>query len=166
MHDLFTVYPRTFILSERETLLKNGISTYTVNSGTVQIDRVITTYQKNAYGQADNSYLSVETLYTSAYILRKLRSIITSKYGRHKLADDGTRFGEGQAIVTPKIIRAELITAYDQMEYEGLVENAEEFKKALIVERNQNDRNRVDVLFTPDYVNQLNIFALVNQFRL
>ena len=155
-----------FILSERETLLKNGISTYTVNSGTVQIDRVITTYQKNAYGQADNSYLSVETLYTSAYILRKLRSVITSKYGRHKLADDGTRFGEGQAIVTPKIIRAELITAYDQMEYEGLVENAEEFKKALIVERNQNDRNRVDVLFTPDYVNQLNIFALVNQFRL
>lgn len=155
-----------FISTERETLLKNGISTYTVNSGTVQIERIITTYQKNAFGQADNSYLSVETLYTSAYILRKLRGVITSKYGRHKLADDGTRFGEGQAIVTPKIIRAELITAYSEMEYEGLVENAEEFKKNLVVERNLNDKNRVDVLFTPDYVNQLNIFALVNQFRL
>lgn len=155
-----------FISTERETLLKNGISTYTVNSGTAQIDRIITTYQKNAYGQADNSYLSVETLYTSAYILRKLRSVITSKYGRHKLANDGTRFGEGQAIVTPKIIKAELITAYSEMEYEGLVENAEEFKKNLIVERNLNDRNRIDVLFTPDYVNQLNVFALVNQFRL
>ena len=155
-----------FTVTERETLLRNGISTYNVNAGKVQIDRVITTYQTNAYGQADNSYLSVETLYTSAYILRYLRNIITSKYGRHKLANDGTRFADGQAIVTPNVIRAELITAYTALEYDGLVEDVEAFKKNLIVERNPNDRNRIDVLFTPDYVNQLNIFALVNQFRL
>lgn len=155
-----------FTATERETLLRNGISTYNVNAGKVQIDRVITTYQTNAYGQADNSYLSVETLYTSAYILRYLRGIITSKYGRCKLANDGTRFADGQAIVTPKVIRAELIAAYTALEYEGLVEDVEAFKKNLIVERNPNDRNRIDVLFTPDYVNQLNIFALVNQFRL
>lgn len=155
-----------FISSERESLLKNGISTFTVNAGTAQIDRIITTYQKNAYGQADNSYLSVETMYTSAYILRRLRSVITSKYGRCKLANDGTHFGEGQAVVTPKIIKAELITVYSELENAGLVENIEEFKKNLIVERNENDRNRVDVLFTPDYINQMNVFALVNQFRL
>lgn len=155
-----------FTITERETLLKNGISTYNVNAGKVQIDRVITTYQTNAYGQADNSYLSVETLYTSAYILRYLRGIITSKYGRHKLANDGTRFADGQAIVTPNVIRAELIAAYTALEFEGLVEDVEAFKKNLIVERNQNDKNRIDVLFTPDYVNQLNIFALINQFRL
>ena len=155
-----------FTLTERETLLKNGISTYNVVSGTVQIDRIITTYQRNTYGQADNSYLSVETMYTSSYILRKLRNVITSKYGRHKLAGDDARFGAGQAIVTPKIIRAELITVYAELEYEGIVEDAEAFKKNLIVERDQNDRNRINVLFTPDYVNQLNIFALVNQFRL
>lgn len=155
-----------FTVTERETLLRNGISTYNVNAGKVQIDRVITTYQTNAYGQADNSYLSVETLYTSAYILRYLRGIITSKYGRHKLANDGTRFADGQAIVTPKVIRAELIAAYTALEYEGLVEDVEAFKKNLIVERDQNDRNRINVLFTPDYVNQMNIFALINQFRL
>ena len=155
-----------FILSERETLLKKGISTYTVNAGTVQIDRVITTYQTNAYGQADNSYLSVETLYQSAYILRYLRRIITSKYGRHKLAKDGTRFGEGQAIATPNTLRAELIAAYEALAYQGIVEDVDAFKENLIVEINENDKNRVDVLFTPDYVNQLNIFALVNQFRL
>ncbi|MBQ8465716.1 MAG: phage tail sheath subtilisin-like domain-containing protein [Alphaproteobacteria bacterium] len=155
-----------FTLTERETLLKNGMSTYTVVNGVVQIERVITTYQKNGYGQADNSYLSVETLYTSAYVLRYLRSIITSKYGRHKLADDGTKFGEGQAIATPKIIKAELIAAYQALENLGLVENEEDFKAGLIVERNINDRNRLDVLFDPDYVNQLNVFALLNQFRL
>ena len=155
-----------FSLTERETLLTHGMSTYTVNSGVVQIERVITTYQKNGYGQPDNSYLSIETLYTSAYILRYLKGIVTSKYGRHKLASDGTRFGEGQAIVTPKIIKAELISAYQALEEQGLVENEEAFKEGLIVERNANDRNRVDVLFDPDYVNQLNVFALLNQFRL
>lgn len=155
-----------FTLTERETLLAHGMSTYTVNSGVVQIERIITTYQKNGYGQPDNSYLSIETLYTSAYILRYLKGIVTSKYGRHKLASDGTRFGEGQAIVTPKIIKAELISAYQALEEQGLVENEEAFKEGLIVERNANDRNRVDVLFDPDYVNQLNVFALLNQFRL
>ena len=59
-----------------------------------------------------------------------------------------------------------MISAYQALEEQGLVENEEEFKEGLIVERNNNDRNRVDVLFDPDYVNQLNVFALLNQFRL
>lgn len=71
----------------------------------VRIQRDVTTYRKNAYGVADNSYLDSETLHTSAYVLRKLKSVITSKYGRHKLASDGTRFGPGQAIVTPAVIK-------------------------------------------------------------
>lgn len=40
------------------------------------------------------------------------------------------------------------------------------FKKYLIVERNADNPNRLDVLFPPDYVNQLRVFALLNQFRL
>ncbi len=61
-----------------------------VKSGVLRIQRDVTTYRKNAYGVADNSYLDSETLHTSAYVLRKLKSVITSKYGRHKLASDGT----------------------------------------------------------------------------
>ena len=44
--------------------------------------------------------------------------------------------------------------------------HAELFKQHLIVERNSSNPNRLDVLFPPDYVNQLRIFALLNQFRL
>ena len=95
-----------------------------------------------------------------------MKSIITSKYARHKLASDGTRFGAGQAIVTPSVIRGELIALYRRLELEGIVENADLFKKYLIVERNVNNPNRLDVLFPPDYVNQLRIFAVLNQFRL
>jgi len=36
----------------------------------------------------------------------------------------------------------------------------------LIVERNADDPNRLDVLLPPDLVNQLRVFAVLAQFRL
>ncbi|QBY56151.1 phage tail sheath subtilisin-like domain-containing protein [Cupriavidus oxalaticus] len=155
-----------FTLTERQSLLSNGIATTMAPDGVVRIERAVTTYQRNAYGQRDDSYLDSETLHTTAHVVRFLRQRITSKYGRHKLANDGTRFGAGQAIVTPSVIRAELIAAYAALEYQGIVENAELFAQYLVVGRNATNPNRVDVLFPPDYVNQLRIFALLNQFRL
>lgn len=155
-----------FILTERETLLNNGIASSYVGAGTVRVERAITSYQKNSLDQPDTSYLDSETMHTSAFVIRKLRYAITQKYPRHKLASDGTRFGAGQAIVTPSIIRGALLDQYTQMEYMGIVENSKLFNKYLIVERDANDSGRVNVLFPPDYVNQLRVFALLNQFRL
>lgn len=155
-----------FTLTEQQSLLKHGIATAYAESGVLRIQRDITTYQKNAYGVADNSYLDSETLHTSAYVIRQLKSIITSKYPRHKLANDGTRFGPGQAIVTPAVLKGEICASYRTMERAGIVENFDLFKQHLVVERNVSDPTRVDVLFPPDYVNQLRVFALLNQFRL
>jgi len=155
-----------FIWSEFQSLLKNGIATQNYDGGAVRIQRAITTYQRNAYGQPDDSYLDSETMHTTGYVMRYLRSIITSKYGRHKLANDGTRFGAGDALVTPSTIRGELIAAYQELERRGIVENSALFAKYLIVERVAGSPNRLNVLFPPDYVNQLRVFALLNQFRL
>ncbi|MBN7120338.1 phage tail protein [Erwinia billingiae] len=155
-----------FTLTEQQSLLKHGIATAYAESGVLRIQRDITTYQQNAYGVADNSYLDSETLHTSAYVIRQLKSIITSKYPRHKLANDGTRFGPGQAIVTPAVLKGEMCASYRTMERAGIVENFDLFKQHLVVERNVSDPTRVDVLFPPDYVNQLRVFALLNQFRL
>ncbi|EPP0148517.1 phage tail sheath subtilisin-like domain-containing protein, partial [Shigella sonnei] len=157
---------KRFIMTEQQTLLSHGVATAYVEGGTLQIQRSVTTYKKNAYGVADNSYLDSETLHTSAYVLRKLKSVITSKYGRHKLANDGTRFGPGQAIVTPAVIKGERLATYRQMERAGIVENYDLFKQYLIVERDADNPNRLNTLFPPDYVNQLRVFAVVNQFRL
>lgn len=155
-----------FTLTERQSLLSYGIGTAYFEGGSMRIQRSITTYQKNAYGQPDNSYLDSETMHQSAYIVRRLQGVITSKYGRHKLANDGTRFGPGQPIVTPSVIRGELIAEYGKLENEGHVENSELFAEYLIVERDSNDPSRINVLFPPDYINGLRIFALLNQFRL
>lgn len=157
---------KRFITTEQQSLLSHGVATAYVESGVLRIQRDVTTYKKNAYSVADNSYLDSETLHTSAYVLRRLKSVITSKYGRHKLANDGTRFGPGQAIVTPSVIKGELLATYRQLERAGIVENYDLFKKYLIVERDANNPNRINTLFPPDYVNQLRVFALVNQFRL
>jgi phage tail sheath gpL-like len=157
---------KCFTMTEQQSLLSHGVATAYVESGTLRIQRSVTTYKKNAYGVADNSYLDSETLHTSAYVLRKLKSVITSKYGRHKLANDGTRFGPGQAIVTPAVIKGELLATYRQMERAGIVENYDLFKQHLKVERDADNPNRLNTLFPPDYVNQLRVFAVVNQFRL
>jgi len=157
---------KRFIWSERNSLLSHGIATSYVVSGVLRIERAITTYQKNTFGQPDPSYLDSETLHTAAYVLRYLSNAITSKYSRHKLANDGTRYGAGNAIVTPAVIRGELLAAYDVLEDLGIVENKDAFAAHLIVERDSLNPNRLNVLFPPDYVNQLRVFAVLNQFRL
>jgi len=157
---------KRFLKTQRNTLLNSGIATCYAQGSNTFIERAVTTYQKNAYGEKDNSYLDSETLHTSAYVLRALETCVTSKYGRHKLANDGTRYGAGQAIVTPSVIKAEMCAQYQIMEEAGIVENFDLFKQYLVVERDANDPNRINVMFPPDYINQLRVFALVNQFRL
>lgn len=160
------VHGKRFTMNERQILLTHGIATEYTESGYMRVERAITTYQSNRFGDEDNSYLDSETMHTLAYIIRALRSRITSKYPRHKLANDGTRFGAGQAVVTPSIIRGELIALYTKLEEKAIVENSDLFAKYLIVERNKDDPNRIDVLLPPDLVNQLRVFATLTQFRL
>lgn len=156
-----------FMLTERNNLLYSGISTFTVgDDGTVMVENIITTYQKNKYGAADDSYLQVETLFLLMFVMRYMRGQITSKFARMKLAADGTRFAPGLAIVTPNIIRAELIAQYTALEYGGYVQDTAGFAKGLIVEKSASNPNRVDVLWGGVLINQLRIFAVLNQFRL
>ena len=152
---------------ELNSLAGNGIATQKAGSDNQpMMSRETTTYQLNLYGFTDDAYELVTTLATLARLIRNQRYVITSKYPRVKLADDGTRFGPGQAIVTPGIIKGELIAEYMQDMWDGLVENVQAFKANLIVERDPNDPNRVNVLYGPDLINQLRIFAVLAQFRL
>ena len=154
-------------LDELQSFAMNGLATQKTGAGNiVQILRDTTTYQFNLYGQSDDAYELMTTLATLETLFRNQRHAITSKFPRSKLADDGTRFGVGQKIVTPKIIAAELIAEYREDEFNGLVENAPAFAANLIVERDPNDPNRVNVLYPPDLVNQLRVFAVLAQFRL
>ena len=155
-----------FQLTDRNTLLYTGISTFTVaDDGTVALENVITTYQLNSFGQPDNSYLEVETMTTLTAVLRSLKTIVTTKYPRKKLAANGTRVAPGSNIVTPNIIRADLVADYQSMQDDkGWVQGAPVFAQGLVVEQNQSNPNRVDVLYPAVLIDQLRIFALLMQF--
>lgn len=153
--------------STRNVLLGNGISTFRFTESAFQIERIVTTYQRNSAGEADVSYREANTMYTLQYIVRKLRSRITSKYPDFKLADDGYA-GFDNAVVTPGILKAEILACYHEMCVNSPVvcENEELFAQALVVERDATDVNRVNTYIAPDLVNQLLIFAALVEFRL
>ena len=156
-----------FTNEERNLLLFDGIATSKVGTdGTMLVERLITTYKTNAAGASDISYLDSETLFTLMFIRHDWRDYILRKYPRHKLADNGTRYGIGQAVVTPNVMKAEAIAKFREWEDLGLVENIDDFKANLIAERNVSDPNRLDMLLPPDLVNQLRIVANKIQFRL
>jgi phage tail sheath gpL-like len=156
-----------FPLTIRNTLLYDGMSTFTVNAaGGVAIENMITTYRVNTAGAADDSYLEIETMFLLMYVLRALAGVVTTKFARVKLAADGSSFGVGANVVTPSTIRAEIIAQYGELEAGGYVQNATAFAAALVVQQNSQNPNRVDVLFPPSLINQLRIFAVLAQFRL
>jgi phage tail sheath gpL-like len=156
-----------FDFVELNSLASTGIAIQRAGSDNQpMILREQTTYQLNLYGDSDDAYELVTTLATLAKLLRNQKHAIESKFPRHKLADDGTKFGPGQAIVTPILVKAELINQYIQDMYDGLVENLQAFKAHLLVERDPDNPNRLNVLYPPDLINQLRIFAVLAQFRL
>jgi phage tail sheath gpL-like len=156
-----------FDVMERQGLASNGLATQSAGSDNQpMIARETTTYQLNLYGNPDTAYELVTTLATLARLIRNQKQAITSKFPRCKLADDGTRFGPGQAIVTPSVIKAEIIAEYSLDQYNGLTENTQAFVQNLLVERDPNDPNRINVLYPPDLINQLRVFAVLAQFRL
>lgn len=156
-----------FDLSDRNTLLWDGVSTFTVGAdGTVALENVITTYRVNGFGVPDDSYLQVETLATLTYVLRRLRAVVTSQFSRMKLANDGTRVAPGTNVVTPAIIKGALIAEYARMELDGFVQESSKFAQGLIVQKNTLNPNRVDVLYPAVLINQLRVFALLMQFSL
>jgi phage tail sheath gpL-like len=150
---------------QRDALLRDGISTHTSDAaGNVLLERPITTYLTNAAGNADTSYLDVNTMLTLGYLRYTLRVRWAAKFPRMKLADDGIAAAPGQAIVTPATLRAELIALARDWEAAGLVQNIDEFKSLLVVQRNATDRSRVDVLIPPDIVSGLRVTAAQFQF--
>ncbi len=155
-----------FTRQERNLLLYDGIATLTVApDGRCAVERTVTTYQVNGYGLPDPSYLDAETPATLSVLRQTWRAWVSQRYPRHKLADDGTNFAPGQAIVTPSIMRGEALAWARACEARSWLENVEAFKAGLLVERDDSDPNRLNLLMPPDLVNQLRVLASLVQFR-
>jgi phage tail sheath gpL-like len=148
-----------FTKQQRQTLYFDGVSAaHMFADGTMQVDRVLTSYQVNAWGSPDITFLDVNTPAQIMYSLRRLRADFTQKYGRASLADTNP-YGI-DSMVTPDDIRAEFIHSYDKLVRDGVLERLDLFEAGLQVERDVNDPNRVNASLPLDMVNQLRILAV------
>lgn len=152
--------------AERNMLLFDGIATYTVaQDGGVQIERQITSYQTNAAGLADDSYLDINTPETLERIRFEQRAMFAQKFPRHKLAEDDARVSAGQAIMQPKIAIIELLNLYREMEEKGWVQDYEGYKATLLAEVDTDDKARLNIYDSPKVVGQLRVTAVHSEFR-
>jgi phage tail sheath gpL-like len=146
--------------ADRDSLYRNGIGAVVFRAdGQPAIDRIVTTYQTNVWGQPDITFLDIETLAISAYVGKYMKLILATTYPRHVLRDDNPRSLQG--VATPKQIKATIVHAYtDLSEVAGIVEKVDLFSKYLIVERSGGDPNRVNAYLPIDVANQLRVMAL------
>lgn len=150
---------------ERNLMLYDGISTTKVVGNAVQLERWITTYQNSPVGAPDEAYLDATTRFNLLYLRYDFRTQFQTKFPRHKLADDGTRFQSGQAVMTPKIAKAWAVGWFRQKEAQGLVQNGDQFKRDLVVERQAGNANQLNFLVPPTLIAQLIVVAAQLQFR-
>jgi len=154
---------------ERDIHLYDGISTHIVDTGgNVLIERCITTYQKTPLNTLDPSYLDIQTPATLGEIRYQYKARMALRFliPRFKLADNSFPVQPGSKVARPKDVRAETIALFTLLRNKGLIENLDDFIDNLIVERNETDRNRVDVLLPADLINQFRILAGNIQFIL
>lgn len=155
--DEFTAFP------QRNLLLFDGIATSKQVSGNVMIDRAITTYQTNPSGQPDTAYLDATTPLTLLLLRFRFRAFL-SRFSRHKLAADGTRFGAGQLVMTPAQGKAEALTWYSDAMKDGLVQDPDAFKAGLDAVINSGDPNRLDFALPITLMGQLVVIGAQIQF--
>jgi len=151
-------------LGERNTLLYDGMSTFRVaDDNSVIMERMCTTYQKNAAGATDNSYLDVETMYGLMFVSRNMSNYLLTRYARKKLVSDATPILYGSNCVNAPMIKASVILNYKALEAQGYVQNSATFAQNVAVEDAGN--GLVKILAPVDLVNQLRQIAILLQFR-
>jgi phage tail sheath gpL-like len=156
-----------FSQAQLNALTNSGLAVQATDAnGYPAILREQTQYQLNSFGQSDTAFGLLTVLATLQELLRRMKSAITSKYPRVKLIPDGTKIGPGQAAVTPTDIKAELIAEFSAAMYDGLVSNLAAFKANLIVEIDDSNPNKLNVLYPPQLAGQLRQFNALAQFRL
>lgn len=152
-----------FTLSEMNSLLYDGISTFVVNdAGQVTIGRLITTYRTNAAGAADDSYLDVETLFTLMYLIRDMRAFLQITYARKKLVADGSLIAAGSNAVTSQLILQSCLARYQTYCTNGLAQNYATFAKNALAQNAGGGLVKLSLPF--DLANQLRVIAVLALF--
>lgn len=167
VEDVLAPRDRTFWMGypTRESMLKNGVSTWSINrNGDVAIDKIIT-HQQTTNGAPDTTFRDIQRVFQLTYALKKFRAELAYEHSNKALADENP--SNLEAISTPKDIKATLYHTYRSMP--GVLENDALALERMVVARDTENPNRINASMPLDFVNALDIFAglarVYSQFR-
>ena len=148
--------------TENNTVGLVGVGSISVDQyDQVRINAAVTHYKTDGNGSSDTTLRWTNAPHQIAYLISDLRATIQSRASNKVLVDDASVVSPGTPAIDVSMIRSMLIGRYAAHVRDAIVENIAGFKEFLIVERNANDANRVDVLYPPDLANQLNVLAVL-----
>ena len=153
-----------FVFVDRNTLLFDGISTFLVDTGGVtRIERLITTYQFNAAGAPDSSYLNAERMFQLPQVIRLITNFQKTTFQRAIVVADNSFVPPNSNYVNANTVRAATVAFYQQLELQGVVTNSTAFAAGYTV---VNQGNGVFGQLLPITLpNQLELLALKVQFK-
>jgi phage tail sheath gpL-like len=155
-----------FTEPQQQALLSTGCGTLSYDqAGGVYLQRMVTTYQDNQFGQPDQSYLDAPTLYGIMAGNRIVAGDLGPKLANGLIFADGTAIPPGVKGFTPSGVKALLAGSYQLGVSRGLYQNVQDMLANSIVQINQQNPGRIDILFAPDLVYGLYNTAILNQFR-
>lgn len=155
-----------FTATQMNTLLFDGISTYTVSSAReVYVGQTLTTYEENASAVDDPSYYKEVTMTNLSTLRWEARTMMGLKHGNKKLAPNGTRFKPGQPVVTPALLRLDFLALYRSWEDRAKVVDYDGFAEEVDFDLPDGDPNRVDIQLPPRLIKHLDVTAAKMMFR-
>ncbi len=142
------------------------MSTFTVDAaGVCRIDRSITTYQSNASGQPDNSYLNTNIMFQAMYAARYIATQITSQFivpGKI-LVSNGTLIPPGSPATTPNAMLGAVIAVYAYLASIFIVQNVQTFAQNATA--GPGTKGQVLMYLPLDFSDQVINVGLLIQFR-
>lgn len=141
-------------------IINHGAATYKYNdSNQVLLETAITERVTTDTGAPTDAERRVETQLAKSYLRWSVRTMLDTVYPSSRLAGDGTA-GLPNNVATPAMIKGSLISLCKAVWVPlGIVENFEQFKASLIVERSIEDCNTIKFQMYPDLVNILTVKA-------
>jgi phage tail sheath gpL-like len=152
----------------RQIMLAAGIATYRLDaSGSVLIERLVTSYTENSDGGRDTSYLDIQVPETVDAVRTYINAEAKKRYKTWKLAGTEENFGSGAKVMTAGIFRSFLCELYQEtfIKEKRWCQDFEGYKNSLIVEVKKGKKDWLEYQHQPNLIGQFYIGAGLLQFK-
>lgn len=157
-----------FDTDTRERFLSGGVATWKESpSGTVLIERLVTSYTEDAEGSRDTSYLDIQVVETIDAIRTTINSTAAKRFRTWKLSSTDENFGSGSKVMSPDLWKAFLLELYQAVfiQEKQWCQDFESYKASLVVEVASGSKARLNYKHQPVLIGQFLVGAGLTQFK-